>query len=392
MTNFLVKHFVKNYEDTESIAVRTSYGMLSGIVGILCNVLLFSVKLLIGMILNSISVTADAFNNLSDAGSSIISLVGVKMAGKPADADHPFGHGRIEYIAALIVSFLVIQVGFSFLKDSVGKVFLPEEMSFHLVSVLILAFSIGIKLWLGLFNKALGTRINSKVMMAAATDSIGDVITTGATIVSILIFHFFSLNIDGIIGVLVACVVIWAGIGIARDTLAPLIGTGADPVLYQEIISMVEGYPGIVGSHDLIVHNYGPGRSMASIHAEVPRESNIEDSHETIDRIEREVSKKLGIFLVIHMDPVETRNEKILALKARIEDVVRSLDTRLSIHDFRFVDGKKQINLIFDLVVPGDYDEEMKDDIRYQIMNKISDLDKRFQCVITIDRSFVSEE
>lgn len=392
MTNFLVKHFVKNYEDTESIEVRTSYGMLSGIVGILCNVFLFSVKLLIGIILNSISVTADAFNNLSDAGSSIISLVGVKMAGKPADADHPFGHGRIEYIAALIVSFLVIQVGVTFFKDSVGKIFLPEEMSFHLVSVLILIFSIGIKLWLGMFNKALGTRINSKVMMAAATDSIGDVITTGATIVSILVFHFFSLNIDGIIGVLVACIVIWAGIGIARDTLAPLIGTGADPVLYREIISMVENYPGIVGSHDLIVHNYGPGRSMASIHAEVSREANIEDSHETIDRIEREVSKKLGIFLVIHMDPVETRNEKILALKARVEEVARSLDNRLSIHDFRFVDGKKQINLIFDLVVPGDYDEEMKDDIRYQIMNKISDLDKRYQCVITIDRSFVSEE
>lgn len=392
MTEFLVKRFIKDYMQTDSVAVRTSYGILAGIVGILCNILLFSAKLAVGILLNSISVMADAFNNLSDAGSSVISLIGVKMASKPADADHPFGHGRVEYIAALIVAFLVIQVGFTFLKDSIGKIILPVEMSFRLSSVLILILSIGIKLWMGAFNRKLGKRIDSKVMLAAATDSLGDVITTSVTIISLLIFHALRINIDGVIGILVAGIVIWAGIGIAKDTLEPLIGCAADPELYKQITDMVEGYNGIAGSHDLIIHNYGPGRSMASIHAEVSREADIEESHETIDRIEREVSKKLGLFLVIHMDPVETRNERILGIKSSVEQTVRSLDSRLTIHDFRFVDGKEQINLIFDLVVPYEFTQKMQDEIRLEIMNKISMLDKRYQCVITIDKSFVSNE
>ena len=279
MTEFLVKHFIKDYQDVEKVSVRTAYGVLASIVGIFCNVFLFAVKFTVGLVLNSVSVTADAFNNLSDAGSSIIGFVGVKMAEKPADADHPFGHGRMEYIAALVVSFLVIEVGFTFLKDSVGKIRNPEEMTFSLISVLILLLSIAVKLWLGLFNRKLGERIDSKVMKAVFADSMGDVITTGATVLSLVFLGVTGINIDGIVGAGVALVVMWAGVGIARDTLEPLIGEAIDPEVYRKIKKFVESYDGIEGTHDLIVHNYGPGRSMASIHAEVPNDVDIEQSH-----------------------------------------------------------------------------------------------------------------
>lgn len=294
MTEFLVKHFIKDYQDVEKVSVRTAYGVLASVVGIFCNVFLFAVKFTVGLVLNSVSVTADAFNNLSDAGSSIIGFVGVKMAEKPADADHPFGHGRMEYIAALVVSFLVIEVGFTFLKDSVGKIRNPEEMTFSLISVLILLLSIAVKLWLGLFNRKLGEWIDSKVMKAVFADSMGDVITTGATVLSLVFLGVTGINIDGIVGAGVALVVMWAGVGIARDTLEPLIGEAIDPEVYRKIKKFVESYDGIEGTHDLIVHNYGPGRSMASIHAEVPNDVDIEKSHEIIDRIEREAARQIG--------------------------------------------------------------------------------------------------
>jgi len=295
MTEFLVKHFVKDYEKVEKVSVRTAYGVLASIVGIFCNVFLFIVKFVVGIVLHSVSVTADAFNNLSDAGSSVISFVGVKMAGKPADEDHPFGHGRVEYIAALVVAFLVLEVGFTFLKDSLAKIRMPEELNFQLLSVIILLLSIGVKLWLGIFNRKLGRKIDSKVMMAVFTDSMGDVITTGATILSLVFFKVTGINIDGFVGVGVALVVMWAGVGIAKDTLEPLIGEGVDPELYDKIRKFVENYEGIEGTHDLIVHNYGPNRSMASIHAEVPNNVSIEESHEIIDRIERDAIEELGI-------------------------------------------------------------------------------------------------
>ena len=248
MTEFLIRHFVKDYEEVEKVSVRTAYGMLSGIVGIFCNVILFLTKLIVGLVLNSVSVMADAFNNLSDAGSSVISFVGVRMAGKPADKDHPFGHGRIEYIAALIVSFLVLEVGFTFLKDSVGKILHPEQLKFLPVSVLILCLSIAVKLWLGLFNKKLGERIDSQVMKAVFADSMGDVITTSATIFSILFFAATGINIDGFVGLGVALVVMWAGFGIAKDTLNTLIGEPVSPEVYEKIKKFVEGYDGIEGN------------------------------------------------------------------------------------------------------------------------------------------------
>ena len=316
MTEFLVNKFIKDSANIESTEVRTRYGMLASVVGIFCNVLLFSVKLAIGLILSSLAVTADAFNNLSDAASSIISFVGVKMAGKPADAEHPFGHGRIEYIAALIVSFLVIEVGFTFFKSSISKIMHPEEITFDPVPFIILILSILVKLWMAFFNNKLGKRIDSKVMLATAADSLGDVITTSATVISIVICHFTSINVDAIAGLIVS---------------------------------------GIVGAHDLIVHNYGPNRSIATIHAEVPNDVSIEASHEIIDRIERDAKKELNILLVIHMDPVEMRDEEVLELRDKTSHIVHALDPELHFHDFRVLKENEQKNLIFDLVVPDSY-------------------------------------
>lgn len=392
MTEFLVRKFVKNYDDTESTSVRTSYGVLSSFVGIFCNVLLCAAKISIGALMHSISVMADGINNLSDAASSIIGYAGVKMAEKPADEEHPFGHGRMEYIAALVVAFLVIEVGFSFLKTSIGKLKNPEDIIFEWIPFLILLLSIGVKLWMAAFNRKLGKRIDSKVMLATAADSMGDVITTSATVISILVCSFTGYNIDAIAGILVSLVVMWAGVGIAKDTLEPLIGQAPDPELANRLRKEVESYEGIVGTHDLIIHNYGPNRSMASIHAEVPRDVDIEVSHEIIDRIEREVSKKMGIFLVIHMDPVEIRDERVLSVKETLQNVLEEIDSEIKFHDFRIVRGEKRINLIFDVVVPFSYNERKQKELEKQISQNMMERDARFCCVITVEKSFVQQQ
>ena len=388
MTEFLVNKFIKDSANIESTEVRTRYGMLASVVGIFCNVLLFSVKLAIGLILSSLAVTADAFNNLSDAASSIISFVGVKMAGKPADAEHPFGHGRIEYIAALIVSFLVIEVGFTFFKSSISKIMHPEEITFDPVPFIILILSILVKLWMAFFNNKLGKRIDSKVMLATAADSLGDVITTSATVISIVICHFTSINVDAIAGLIVSGIVIWSGVSIAKDTLEPLIGQRVPSELYQKITDMVYSYEGIVGAHDLIVHNYGPNRSMATIHAEVPNDVSIEASHEIIDRIERDAKKELNILLVIHMDPVEMRDEEVLELRNKTSHIVHALDPELHFHDFRVLKENEQKNLIFDLVVPDSYTEKDANRVMHQLIALLHEMEKNVDCIITLDRSF----
>lgn len=371
MTEFLIRHFVENYEDVEKVSVRTAYGVLASVTGIFCNLFLFGLKWCIGFFLHSISIMADAFNNLSDAGSSIISLVGVKIAERPADEEHPFGHGRVEYIAALVVAFLVLEVGFTFFKDAISKIRHPQEMRFQLFSVVVLILSVAVKLWMSYFNKKLGKRIDSKVMMAVSADAIGDVITTSATIFSVVFLKLTGYNIDGFIGLGVSLVVMWAGVGIAKDTLEPLIGQAVDPKVYLQITNFVEKYDGVVGSHDLIVHNYGPAKSMASIHAEVPNNVDIEESHAVIDRIEREAMEKMGLFLVIHMDPVETEDKKVLAIKKDAEEIIKEMDKRVSIHDFRVVGGRNHKNLIFDMVIPYEYDKEKQNDLREEFARRL---------------------
>lgn len=388
MIDFLVKKFVKNYEDIGNNRVRTAYGVLASCVGIACNVFLFGLKLAVGLVVHSVSVISDAFNNLSDAASSVISFIGVKMANRPADKEHPFGHGRLEYIAALVVAFLVVEVGFSLFKSSIDKIFHPEALTFSLISVLILTASITVKLWMSFFNRRLGNRINSSVMKATAADSLGDVMTTSATILSLVVYGIWRINIDGAVGLIVSIVVMIAGINIAKDTLAPLLGEAVSPEVSSRITEFVESYEGIIGTHDLIVHNYGPAKSMASIHAEVPTNVNIERSHEIIDRIERDAITSLGIFLVIHMDPVAVDDEKLIHYKSMVEEVIQSLGPKYSLHDFRMVNGEKRINLIFDLVVPNDYPSRQSKELSLLINRMVQEKDPSCRCVITVEKSF----
>lgn len=389
MTDFLVRIFIRDRENVQDAKVRTAYGVLASVVGICCNILLFLVKLAGGLLMGSISVMADAFNNLSDAASSIISFIGVKLAGRPADEAHPFGHGRYEYIAAFVVAFLVLEVGFSCLKSALGKVFHPEEVSFDWTIVILLALSVLVKVWLALFNRKLGRRIHSKVMQATAADSFGDVLVTSATVLSLFVGKWTGLSVDGYMGVIVSVVVLLAGFNIAKDTLKPLLGEAIDREVYDRITAKVEGYDGILGSHDLIVHNYGPTHSMATIHAEVSNESDIEAAHELVDRIEREVLRDLDIFLVIHMDPVEVRDRAVAEHKQMVADIVRGLEPEASIHDFRVVNGKDRMNLIFDLVIPYSYDEKKEMELVHQIMEQVKEKDGRCECVMHLENSFV---
>ncbi len=392
MTKLLVRWFIREPEAIQKGSVRTAYGVLSSVVGICCNLLLFVVKLVCGLMLSSISVMADAFNNLSDAASSIVSFVGVRLAGRPADEEHPFGHGRYEYIAALVVAFLVLEVGFSCIKSAVSKIFHPEELHFQLVVVLILCLSIIVKLWLAAFNRRLGKKLNSKVMLATAADSTGDVLVTGATVISLVVGKLTGWYLDGYMGVVVSLVVLLAGLKIAKDTLEPLLGEAVDREVYEKITEKVESYPGIVGSHDLIVHNYGPTHSMATIHAEVPNTVEIEEAHELVDLIEREVLRDMDLFLVIHMDPVEVNNVSVAERKRMVAEIVRGLEAEASIHDFRLVNGEEQINLIFDLVLPYSYKEAMQEELMQKLTEELRKIDARYNCVITVENSFIQAQ
>lgn len=391
MTQILVKLFIKDFNDTDKSKVRTAYGVLTSVVGIICNCILFGVKITIGLVINSISVMADAFNNLSDAASSIIGLVGVKLAERPADKEHPFGHGRFEYITAFAVSFLILQVGISCFKSAFTKIIHPEAVGFNWVLIGILCVSVFIKLWLSLFNRTLGKRINSNVMKATATDAMGDVMITTTTIASVLIGKLTGFTVDGWMGAVVSVFVLLAGINIARETLEPLLGEAVDREVYEAITNKVEGYEGIVGSHDLIVHNYGPSHTMATIHAEVPNDVNLEAAHETIDRIERDVLREMGIFLVIHMDPIEINDQLVVEKKNAVVEVVKELEPKAAIHDFRIVNGEEHINLIFDLVVPFSYSEEQEQKLLFQIEEAIKKIDERYQIVITVENSYIAE-
>ncbi|MCR5478576.1 MAG: cation diffusion facilitator family transporter [Ruminococcus sp.] len=387
MTKLLIKLFVKDSNNIKDAAVRVRYGYLGSVTGIVLNILLFAGKLIAGIISGAISVTADAFNNLSDAGSSIVSLVGFKMAALPADEEHPFGHGRMEYVSGLIISFLILLMGFELAHESVLKMISPKDIRFSWLTLCILIASVLVKLWMGLFNLTLGKRINSTSMKATAADSISDCISTSAVIVAMLVFYFAGVNIDSIIGLLVALFILYNGVKTFRESLTPLLGTKPDKEFVDEITAAVEKYPDIVGTHDLIVHDYGVGNLIISMHAEVPMQMEFNAAHELVDMIEDELKKKYNCLVTIHMDPVAVNDERVMAVKAQVSEVVRNIDSRMSIHDFRMTDGRDRVNLIFDLVVP--FGLGMTDaQVRENVSAKVSALDKAYCCVISIDREY----
>lgn len=388
MTELLLRTFVKDAENIDNPQVRERYGMLSSLVGAVCNILLFAGKFLLGTLTNSIAISADAFNNLSDVGSSMVTYIGFKLASKPADHDHPFGHGRIEYLSGLFVSFLILMVGVEVGKGAIDKILHPTPVEFSVVAIVGLLMSIGMKLWMGGFNRKLGKKINSAAMEATAVDSISDAVSTAATMISVIAAAFTDLPVDGIIGLIVAVLILKAGWGAAQDTLSPLLGQKADPELVDAIEEHLLKYDGILGIHDLIVHDYGPGRRFASVHAEVPSNKDVLMSHDVIDTAEREVGAALNIELVIHMDPIETDNAATSLMRQLVAEKVKEIDPKFSIHDFRMVIGGELTNLIFDIVVTRDTklsDQEVKDEIQ----KKMKAVDPNCFTVVLIDRAYV---
>lgn len=387
----LITKFIKNSEDIKNKKVRERYGYLGGVVGILVNLVLFLIKITAGLLVNSIAVIADAFNNLSDVGASLVTIFGFKLSSKPADKEHPFGHGRIEYISGLIVAFLVILVGFEFIKSSFERIKNPVPVEFSLLPFILLIISISFKVWLSRFYRGIGNKINSSALKASSVDSISDVISSSTVVISLLISKFTSLPIDGYIGLVVSLVILYAGYNLIKDTLNPLLGVAPDEDLVEDIQKMLLSYEHIDGVHDLLVHNYGPGRIIASIHAEVPLDISVVAAHEVIDRAEKEISSELGIYLLIHMDPVTTKDEEILSAKRELEEVLNKIPHISSFHDFRVVGEGDYKNLIFDVVVKDDFiitkESELK--LQKQINEEIKKVSPNHNAIITVDASFI---
>lgn len=391
MTDWLVQRCIRRPEDGSDPAVRQAYGLLSGGVGIVLNLLLSAGKFVAGVLTGSIAVTADAFNNLSDAGSSVVTLVGFRMAAKRADDDHPFGHGRIEYLSGLAVAVAILVVGLELAKSSLEKVLHPVEVAFSWLSVGILCASILVKLWMFFFNRNLSRRIGSAAMMATATDSLSDAAATSAVLLGTLVGHFADLYIDGWVGVLVAVFILRAGWGAAKDTLDPLLGQSPDPELVRGIQGTVLGRPEIVGMHDLVVHDYGPGRCMASLHAEVPMDADILVIHDVIDNLERELRRKLGVEVVIHMDPIAVGDPRTDALKAQVTELVRRIDPDMTIHDFRMTAGPEHTNLIFDVAVP--YHCRLEDEqVQEAIGAAVKALPGNYYTVVSVDHVYADHK
>ena len=389
MTERLVRRFIRDWENVGDPAVRERYGALSGGVGILLNLLLSLGKFFAGLLTGSIAVTADAFNNLSDAGSSVVTLVGFKLAGQKADDGHPFGHGRIEYLAGLLVSLLILMVGVELGKTSIEKIFRPEQVDFSLVTVVILIASILVKLWMCLFNRNLGRRIGSAAMEATATDSLSDVVATSAVLAGTLVGEFTGVSIDGWVGVVVAIFILRAGWGAAKDTVDPLLGSAPDPALVKEIQDVVLSHKQVVGMHDLVIHDYGPGRRMCSFHAEVPQSADIMEAHDAIDHIEREIYQKFGVETTAHMDPIATEDETVNSLREQVRDLVREVNPEMNIHDFRVTRGPQHTNLIFDVVVPH-RSKVSDEEIAGEITRRVQALDPSYYPVFQLERSYVS--
>lgn len=390
ISNLLVKSFIKHSDNIQDEYVRNKYGYLAGVVGILMNFLLFGFKLAIGLLTSSIAVMADAFNNLSDMASSIVTIIGFKLSSVPPDEEHPFGHGRLEYISALVVAFMVMLVGVQFIKSSFERILNPVPIKFEIIPFIILLISILIKIWLSRFNNFIGKKIDSSALKAAALDAMGDVVTSSCVVLSFLAAKFTSIPIDGYVGIVVALLILYAGFSLVKDTINPLLGEAPDEELVNSIIDGLMSYDMVIGVHDLIIHNYGVGKSIASIHAEIPSDKDILDIHEIIDTAERELSEKLKIYLVIHMDPVNVQDEEIYETRQELEDMLKQNPYILSIHDFRIVGKGERKNLIFDVVVdPNELDRNVtKDEIKKNITELVKEAHPCYGCIIGIDRKF----
>ena len=390
MISLLAKWLIPNRDKVENSEVRRAWGSLCGFMGIALNLLLFAGKLAAGALSGSIAVTADAFNNLSDAGSSVVTLLGFRLAGKKPDADHPFGHGRMEYVSGLAVAGLILLMGAELAKSSVEKILRPEAVSFSWLAAAILLLSVGVKVYMYLYNKSVGKKIRSAAMAATASDSLSDTAATAAVLLAMLVGHWSGVQLDGWTGLLVALFILWSAVQAARDTVSPLLGQSPDPLLVKEIEELVMAHDAVVGVHDLVVHDYGPGRRIISLHAEVPADGQVLSLHDVIDNIEADLSRKLHCEAVIHMDPVVVGDPQVDALHEKVAALVRTIDPRITIHDFRIVPGATHTNLIFDAVIP--FDERLtRPQVAAQICQLVQGLDGRYRAVVKIENSYVSE-
>ena len=391
MVTFLSRWLIQDYDRPEDPEVRRKYGVLCGSVGIGLNLLLFLAKFFAGTISGSIAITADAFNNLSDAGSSLVTIVGFKLAGQKPDPSHPFGHGRMEYLSGLAVSVLILLMGFELLQSSVDKIRHPAAIEFSWLSVVILLLGIAGKLYMSYYNRSVGNKINSAAMKATAADSLSDSISTAAVLAATLIAHFFHVNIDGWVGVAVACFILYAGYNAARDTIDPLLGQAPDPELVTDVEKTVLSFPPIQSIHDMIVHDYGPGRLMISLHAEVPADGDLLEMHDTIDLVEQTLREKFHCDAVIHMDPIVTNDEQVLKMRSKMHQLVQVSDKRITVHDFRMVTGPTHTNLIFDVACPFDL-KQSDEEVKRQVEEIVDLLDGNYNAVVTVDRIYASRE
>lgn len=389
MTELLSRLFVKNHQDAQSPAVRTAYGTMVSITGIVLNIILFAAKFVVGTLFGAISIVGDAVNNLSDAGTQIISLISFRIAAKPADREHPFGHARIEYVTSMIVSFLVMLVGFELLKSSVAQIFSPERPDSSPVAIFVLVGSMLCKLWLGLFNRTIGKKIDSSVMRATAADSLSDVFATGAVLIATvlpMVFKNMSWNPDAYMGVIVAILIVVAGFRILNESKNAILGEAPSEEIVKQISETVDRYEGALGIHDMVVHNYGPGRIIASLHIEVDGSVDVFETHDMIDTIEKELRDVCGIEATIHMDPIVTDDEQVNELRAKTAEAVQKIHPSMQIHDFRFVAGATHTNLIFDVVLP--FEVKMSEaDVKAAVAEKIKEINPTYCVVLNVDRT-----
>ena len=390
MKKLLLRLFVKNDTDTQDPAVRMQVGKLAGWVGIFCNLLLFAGKLLVGVLFRSVSITADAVNNLSDASSSVVTLIGFKLAGKPADPEHPYGHDRMEYLSGLCVAAMILVIGAELVKTSAERILHPQPVEFSAAMLLVLTGSILLKLWMAGFNRGLGTMIHSSTLTAAAADSRNDVIATFAVLAACVVGKLTGLQIDGWMGLAVAVFILISGIGIAKDTIDPLLGMAPDEALVQAITRMLLSGDRVLGVHDLMIHDYGPGRRFASVHVEMDYRDDVLDAHERIDEMERKVRKELGVELVIHYDPIVTDDEELRSIRAQVEEILRGVSPQLAVHDFRMVRGKAHTNVIFDMVLPFSM-EARRQELRELVESRLKEDGKQYHAVITFDMQAFNE-